>query len=195
MMHENTLDERRRALEEEYFRADNERKIAALRERSRAEHDREALAAMAGTAEPAVLDELLALHVEPSTLAAFALVPLVEVAWANGALEPGERRAILRDVDTARLPEGSAAREALEGWLEERPAASVMDVWVDYTKAVAAQLAPEVLSHVRAETMVRVRAVAEAAGGLLGVHRVSDEEAAVIARVEAAFGGAGGTHS
>lgn len=188
MVHESSLDDRRRALEEEYFRADNERKVAALRERARAEHDREALAAMAGTSDPAVLDELMSLHVEPSTFAAFALAPLVEVAWANGALEPGERRTILGDVDAARLPEGTAAREALDGWLDERPDASLMDAWVDYTRAVARLLAPDVLESVRDETVARVRTVAEAAGGLLGVHRVSEEEAAVLERVQAAFG-------
>ena len=81
------LGDRGRALEDEFFRKEDQRLIERLRELRDKSVSREALALASGIKNEAILDKLLELGIRPETVAALALVPLAEVAWADGSLD------------------------------------------------------------------------------------------------------------
>lgn len=185
---ETILAERRQALEEEFFR----RREQALIERMRQEQQRreltEALSQASGIKDPEVLRKLVDLGVQPRTLAPLALVPLVEVAWADGSMAPKEREAIVAAAEAAGLDRGSAGFALLESWLEERPEPALRQVWFEYVRALCSALDEAGRQRLRSEVMGRARAVAEAAGGILGLGRkVSQAEERVLRELEAAF--------
>lgn len=186
-MTEEFLGERKRVLEEEFFR----KRERALLERMRAEQARQtrrqALAEASGLTDDAVLDHLVELGIEPDTLLALRLVPLVEVAWADGHLDERERRAILEALAAAGLAPGSPARTLVEGWLTEPPPPALWEAWAAYTRALCARLAPGERQRLRTTVLDQARAVARAAGGFLGLGRISPEEEERLRAIEQAF--------
>ncbi|MBR0669272.1 hypothetical protein GXW71_33290 [Roseomonas hellenica] len=189
-MGEEFLGDRKRALEEAFFAKEDQRLRRQLREADEARSRREALAAASGIADDAVLDAVAALGMTGETLAALTLVPLVAVAWADGAIDDREREAVLAAAAEAGVAAQGAARELLDRWLREPPPRELLAAWADYTRAVSAKLDDAGLQALRAELVGRARRVAEASGGFLGLGRkVSDAEEAVLRRLEAAFPG------
>src|SRR5687768_16926045 len=108
------LRDRGRSLEEEFFRREDQRLMTRLNELKAAETAREALAKASGITKPAVLEKLMELGIRAETVAALSIVPLVEVAWADGELDAKERRAV---VDRAGVAPGSTEGALLEAWL------------------------------------------------------------------------------
>jgi uncharacterized membrane protein YebE (DUF533 family) len=109
------LRERGRSLEDEFFRREDQRLMERLRGLRAAEATREALAK--AITKPAVLERLMELGIRAETVAALSAVPLVEVAWADGALNAKERRAI---VERAAIAPDSTEGALLEVWLDRR---------------------------------------------------------------------------
>jgi hypothetical protein len=182
------LRERGKALEDEFFRREDKRLIARLQELKAAEANRDALARASGITKPEVLDPLLALGIRAETLAALSLVPLVEVAWADGTLDAAERRAVLEHAQAAGITSGSTAAALLDAWLERRPERALEDAWARLAQAIGEQAGPETAAHLKQEIVQRARAVARASGGVLGLgSKVSKAEAAALQRLEAAF--------
>src|ERR687891_288917 len=86
-MSEEFLGDRRKALEEEFFAKQNQQLLRQLRETTAVRTQKEALAAALGITDDDVLEHLMALGLSSETLAALSLVPLVEVAWAEGRVD------------------------------------------------------------------------------------------------------------
>lgn len=186
------LGDRKRLLEEEFFRKHEREILQRLTAERTRQTAREALAAASGLRDEATLDRLLSLGIEPDTLLALRLVPLVEVAWADGRLDPRERQAILSALDQAGIARDSAPHALVQSWLDAPPAPTMLEAWATYTAALCAQLAEAERAGLRAAVMGQARAVAEAAGGLLGLGRVSPAEQEMLRRLERAFAGASG---
>ncbi len=178
---------RGRDLEEAFFAEQNQRLLRELREQTARRERREALSKATGIQTEGVLDRLVELEVTVERAAAFFLVPLVEVAWADGKIQPGEREAILRAAAERGIEDGSVPYELLETWLERPPDRRLMEVWREYATAFVGSLPPEMRAAFRAEILDRARTVAQAAGGFLGMGRVSDEEQAMLDRLTAAL--------
>ena len=85
------LDERRRASEDDYFRKRDRELIEKMRQVAAAERDRSELSAKTGLDDPALLGELQDLGFTPQTLPVLPLVPIVQMAWAEGGITPAER--------------------------------------------------------------------------------------------------------
>lgn len=181
------LSDRKKALEEQFF-AQQERELRERVRREAAEKERrQALAEASGIHDGAVLDRLAALDLDGGTVAALGLVPLVEVAWADGTLHERERTAVLRAAEEAGVSPGTAAHDLLESWLTHRPGPELLHAWTDYTQALAASLSEAEREGLRHELLDRARKVAEAAGGILGLGKVSDAEKAMIGELEKAL--------
>jgi hypothetical protein len=180
------LRDRGRSLEDEFFRREDQRLTKRLTELKAAENTREALAKASGITTPAVLDQLLKLGIHAETLAALSVVPLVEVAWADGDLDGKERRAIVEGAGIARE---STAGALLDAWLDRRPDAKLLTAWTQTVQAMRDQLAPDDRARLKTSLLERARAVASASGGIFGVgSKVSRAEAEMLATLEAAFG-------
>lgn len=149
------------------------------------------LALASGIRDDAILRILLDLDIAPEVVAAISLVPLVEVAWADGEMDPKERRAILDASHAQGIDYGSPAYDLLARWLEHPPGAALFDAWRAYIEAVFEPLTREEREAFRRWLIERARAVAKAAGGILGVGAISAEERRVLARLEAALREAG----
>src|SRR4029450_10355631 len=94
-MENELLADRRKALEEEFFRKENERQRAALQARKKRDESKAALRET-GIGDDALIDRLLDLGVAAEAVVALELAPLVAVAWADGTLDDRERAAVLR---------------------------------------------------------------------------------------------------
>jgi hypothetical protein len=179
------LRDRGRSLEDEFFRREDQRLIQRLNELRAAEATREALARASGITEAAVLEKLIELGIKPETVAALSLVPLVEVAWADGVLDAKERRAVMERAGVAR---DSTAGALLEAWLDRRPDPKLLTAWTHMVEATARQLGPDGAARLKAGLLEKARAVAAASGGMFGVgSKISASEAAMLATLEAAF--------
>ena len=107
------------------------------------------------------------------------------MAWADGAIDPKERLAIL---ERAGVPEASTAGALLAAWLDRRPDPTLLTAWTHLVQAMSEQLGPSEAARAKAGLLDRARAVASAAGGMLGVgSKISAAEAAMLAKLETAF--------
>ena len=179
------LRDRGRSLEDEFFRREDKRLMEQLAAVRAAEATREALSKASGITKPAVLDKLIELGIRPETVAALSIVPLVEVAWADGAIDAKERRAVL---ERAGVPHDSTAGALLATWLDRRPDPKLLIAWTHLVQAMSEQLGPDEVARLKTGLLERARAVAGATGGMLGVgSKISSAEAAMLAKLEAAF--------
>ncbi len=182
------LGDRKKALEESFFARQNE----LLLEKRRAEKTRlaarEALQEASQIRDEAVLERLVDLEIGPDTWTALSLIPLVEVAWADGVLEDKERKAILEAAADTGVRPGKTSYELLESWLGEKPDGRLLEVWGEYVVGIAGRLDESGKRTLHDEIIGGARRVAEAAGGILGFgNKISSEEQAVIDKLERAF--------
>ena len=116
------FEKRRRAFEEEFFQKQSQKLVDKLRETLQKKQTREELEQITGIQDAGVLDTLMAMHLAKDTFAAFALYPLVEVAWADGTVDEKERKAFLAAAaehgHRARQPRPRRARGVLEDHAE-----------------------------------------------------------------------------
>lgn len=182
-----TLQDRERALEEEFFRKKEQETLDRLRENMERERTVAELKEISGIRDEAVLGHLADAGVRAETLMAFTIVPLVTVAWADGTVKDPEREAVLRAAHDAGIQEGTPAHGALDRMLRERPPVALFEAWVAYTGELFRGLPAAERDEVAADIVRRARDVAEVAGGLLGLGGMSEAEEAVIRRIEAAF--------
>ncbi len=181
-IHEQSL-----SLETAFFRKRDAELIAEIRKREMGQNRKKALAEVSGIEDQSVLDELVAHDIHAETLAAFSLVPVIEVAWADGAIQPAERDFLLGAIVDAGIPRDGIAFRMMEQWLDEPPAPKLMKLWVTYTRALMSVLPPEAAERIRRTMLTHARSVAEAAGGFLGFGRVSKEEEKILQTLEEAF--------
>jgi hypothetical protein len=142
------------------------------------------LSLASGITDEGTLRLLVDLEVSMDLLSALALVPLMEVAWADGHIDDKERAAILQAADAQGIDRDSPAYDLLAKWLDRRPTARLFDAWRDYIVALMEPLLAAERAQLRDALLGRARRVAEAAGGFLGVGAVSREEAQVLERLE-----------
>jgi hypothetical protein len=187
--HDELMRQRSEALESEFFRRYDAALVGRMRYQARVTEERDALAEASGIIDERVLDELLRLGIRARTVAPLALVPLVEVAWADGKMDPREMEAVLAAAASVGLPPASPGYELLESWLAERPAPALRQLWTNYIHSLCQAMSPEAQRELRDDVLGRARRVAEAAGGVLGLgSRVSSAEAVVLNDLAAAFG-------
>jgi hypothetical protein len=181
------LRDRRTAFEEIFFAKQEAKVIAELRR----EHERtaavEALARASGIDDSELLERLVELGIDERSWTALSLVPLVEVAWADGSVDAKERAAILTAASEHGLHRTAPGHVLLETFLRNRPEATLFASWGGYMTELAAKLHPEERAAVRMQIIDRARKVAAAAGGILGIGAISDAEKRVLAALERPF--------
>lgn len=182
-MKEKPLEDRRKALEEEYFRKESEAKLAKLR----AADERASLGAAVALPVGDLVDRLHALGVRAESVDALVYAPLVSVAWADAKLEEAEAAAVREAAGAAGLGPGTPARALLERWLAAPPG-DLFDAWERFL-ATAWQRPADAEKRRAAEDLLRgrLRSVAVASGGFAGLGKMSRDEAAVLVRVMRAF--------
>jgi uncharacterized tellurite resistance protein B-like protein len=187
-MDRDAFEARRKSLEETFFAKREKSLVEKLRRTLEQEQPRETLRDLTGIQDEGVIDTLVSLHVDRDTLAAFALYPLVEVAWADGQVDEAERDAFLRAAAEHGLSADSPGHQALREFLKETPREEARRAWYAWATSLRDRLSPDERRKLRTGLVARARSVAEASGGILGLgRRVSAAEAAVITKIEDAF--------
>lgn len=179
-MSERIFEQHTAALEAVFYRSGSEGEREKIR---LAADEREASAALAeasGISDPEVLTRLADLGIRAETLAALTLIPLIEVAWADGVMEPKERTAVLAGAESSGIAPDSTSYGLLALWTLEQPPPDLVAAWSGFIAALCAELDPAERDQLRENVMGRAREVAEAAGGFLGLGSVSKQEQRVL---------------
>ncbi|MEO8493861.1 MAG: hypothetical protein ABI614_02240 [Planctomycetota bacterium] len=182
-MSDEFLGDRRRVLEESFFAQRDRELMEKLKKQVRGE----ALSDACGIKNPAVLEGLVNANISPETITALTLVPLIAVAWADGKIAPEERAAIVTATESAGIEPGSVCRQLLDAWLAEAPGPELVEAWKGYIRALAGSSSAAAVESLRDDVLGNARQIAAAAGGILGVHRISKSEKAVIDDLASAF--------
>jgi len=182
-----SLDERRKALENEFFRSKDEENITKLRESSESIAKKESLSKASGITDDELLGKLIELGISEETLCAIRLVPMVVVAWADDDLHAREREAIMHGAEGYGIEDGSVAHDLLTGWLDSKPSAALFDAWEGYMATLKEHLTEEQTKVIKTQIIGRAHDVAKSAGGFLGVATESGPEKAMIEKLEGVF--------
>lgn len=186
-----SFDDRRRALEDAFYpeAATDSRERLRLREREAAAVP--ALREASGITDESILRRLAGLGIRAETLAALTMIPIVEVAWADGEVDERERAAILAGAEAVGIDPGSPSHSLLHLWTLDAPPPELTRLWREFIAALARELEPEERDRLRERIVGRARSVARAAGGFLGVGSISPDEERVLAALERSFVPAG----
>jgi predicted RND superfamily exporter protein/CRP-like cAMP-binding protein len=140
-----------------------------------------------GPDDSAWVGQLAGMGIDAGTVAALTLIPLIEVAWADGKMEENERRAVLAGAEAHGIATNSSSFRLLEMWLSDPPEPDLVAAWREYISAVCRTLSFEGKLRLKSSLIGGARDVAESAGGFLGFRSVSPAEEQVLSRLEQAF--------
>jgi hypothetical protein len=180
------LEKRGRVLEDEFFRRVDDELTQQLKQKMTQEEKKASLRSVIGWADDELLENLIKTGITAETLVAMALVPMVQVAWADRQMAEAEKEAILKASEEHCPPE-SMGWQLLERWLNERPPKSLFETWKQYATMLVSSLTESQQEQLRHRVLQRTRSVAEAAGGFLGLMKVSAVEEQVLEEIEAAL--------
>jgi hypothetical protein len=182
------LADRGKSLEDEFFRRQDQALLKKLGEMQKLQVTRDALARVSGIKNEAALNKLAELGVHAETVAALSIVPLVEVAWADGRLDDREKAAVLQGASQSGITPGSTAFELLERWLVQPPEPKLLAAWSHLVEGLVESMSPGEATALRSGLLDRARAVAAASGGFLGLgSKVSEAEERILQTLEAGF--------
>jgi hypothetical protein len=177
------LGDRRRIQEEEYFQRKEQELIAKLRQRGQVDATRKSLGERAGVADQEILDDLEALGYTPETVMLLHLVPLLQMAWAEGGVSDRERALIVQAARARGIDEGSPADLQLSEWLSARPSGDQFDRSLRVIGAILQTRPPEERAVSQRDLLAYCSSIASASGGILGFGKVSAEEERLLARI------------
>ena len=181
------LDDRRRSLEEDYFRRKDRELVEKMRNAAAADRAQSEMSAKTGLNDPALLKELDTLGFTPETISVLPLVPIVEMAWAEGGITPAERTLLVKLARDRGIAEGSPADRQLSELMARQPSP---DVFARATRLIRAMLdtGSSEGGTMSAEDLIKYsESIAAASGGILGIGRISAEERATLARIVTAL--------
>ena len=191
-MADGIFKDREHAMEATYFRQQDAKLLKALRDNAKLD---EIAVAMAENLAIDIVDLLVrvrAFGVRPETAAAFLLVPLVQVAWADGTVSRGARQAVLHFALASGIAAKLPAYDQLLDWLETKPPETLFDVSLEVIAYGLAVLTANEDERRVKRILQACRNVATASGG--GIARifsltsgVSDAEASVLSAIAAAL--------
>ena len=177
----------KREHEEDYFRKQDQELIDKMRRASAAADARTALGARSGIQDPGLLDDVTRLGFSAETVSLLPLVPILQVAWAEGGVSPAERALVVELARTRGIVEGSPADAQLSEWLANRPAPDDFSRAARLVAAIVAagsSASPEFSAD---DLVSQCETIAAASGGFLGLGKVSPAERAAIEQIQHAL--------
>lgn len=176
-----------RDLEEEYFRRQDQELIERMRKQAEAEKARRELGEKTGLTDPALIADLEALGFTPETVALLPVIPVIQVAWAEGGVSTKERALVVDFARKRGIADGSAADAQLQNWLNARPS---NEVFQKATRLIQAMLSAGggAAQDLKADDLVAYcESIAAASGGVFGIGAVSAEEKQALAQIQSAL--------
>jgi hypothetical protein len=177
--------ERGRALEEEYFRKKDRELVEKMRKAAAADQVRGELSKQTGISDPMLLAELQELGFTADTVILLPLMPVLELAWAEGGITTAERQLLVSLARSRGIAADSVADRQLTAWMTERPAPEVFTKAGRLISALLESGAPAVKGLTAEQVVKYAEQIASASGGLLGlpIRAISMEERDLLARI------------
>jgi tellurite resistance protein len=173
--------------EEDYFLAAEARLRQELLEKAErsaaAEQHKREIAGSLGTHDEALIERIHALGLEGEIAGVLHLLPLVQVAWADGNVSASERKTIMGAVEARGIKPGSPSATFMASLLETKPSDTLLNEILSVLKDLLAAkgLKPESVLDACSD-------VAQASGGLLGFgDKMSQEEREALDRIGASL--------
>lgn len=117
-----SIGERGRSLEDNYFRRRDRELLEQVRDQEAVADRRRPLAAALGIDDDAIVTALSAFGFDAATVPLVDIVPAIQVAWADGHLSAGERKKIERLLASPEMQSsGRLGSRLVAGWLAEEP--------------------------------------------------------------------------
>ena len=179
--------ERGRTLEEDYFRRKEQEVIEKMRRGVEAEAQRRRLGDQAGVADEEVLADLQALGYTAETVMLLHLVPLIQMAWAEGSVSDQERDLIVQAARSRGIAAGTAADLQLDRWLTTRPTDDLFEKTLRAIRTILHARPAEERAASERDLLSLATAIASASGGILGFGAVSEDERKILARISQAL--------
>jgi len=171
----------KRANEEEYFQRKDRELIEKIRQQAKVRQQLRELGEKIGITDPEISRELAELGFTPETVKLLPLIPVLEMAWAEGGVTVPERKLVVEVARARGIEEGSAADRQLADWLERPPNEGVFRragrlIGALFESGGRFELTPD-------DIIKYCEAIADASGGVFGLRRVSAEERATLGRI------------
>ena len=180
-------EKRRQTLEDMFFYEQDRRLIEQRAKLQQLKQTKANLAKVSGIQDDALLEKLIELEIGPETLATLIGIPLIEVAWADGAMDDKERKKLFGYAEKAGLRQKGLDPRIMSAWLEKKPDPALLEAWKHYIQTLCRELNAHERKALKDEVLADARSVAEAAGGVLGLGKISAEEKAMLKTIEGAF--------
>ena len=178
------FESRRTSFEEGYFRKKEADLVEKLRAVFQAKLDREELRRVTNITSEEVLDRMMAVQAKGEMLTAFKLLPLVEIAWADGFCDKREAEAVVGAAIKHGIAPDSVALQRIKEWLERGPSPEARKAWLMYAQELRKVLTPAELKTFRDDLLDTARQIAELSGGILWTFfTVSQGENAVLKKI------------
>jgi hypothetical protein len=174
---------RRRANEDEYFRKRDQELVEKARLRAEEDAVLQRLADAAGISDEQIVRDLQRLGYTEETVTLLHVVPLIDVAWADGDVSESERDVIIAAVRARGAEPGSQADGQVARWLANPPSSVLSDGTLHVLGAILQRRGPEARATAMRDLLTSCTAVASASGGILGFHRISDNEQRTLDRI------------
>jgi hypothetical protein len=171
---------RRRAYEDEYFRKRDQELVEQARLRAEDEAALQRLAEAADVHDTAMLRDLQQLGYRPDTVTLLQVVPLLEVAWADGTVSDPEREIIVAAARARGVEPGSRADRQVAEWLESPPSTTLLGGTLHLLGALWHGHPAEDRAAAIQDLRASCAAVACASGGVFGFSQISNTEQRVI---------------
>ncbi|HAL45905.1 MAG: hypothetical protein A2Y12_13685 [Planctomycetes bacterium GWF2_42_9] len=180
--------EQTKTLEDLFFLKKDREIIAQFHKMEMMKESKQSLAKVSGITNDKVLEKLVELEVRPEVLASLAMIPLIEVAWADGELKKSEQNAVLAAACEIFITKSNPDYELLNRWLKHKPDAKLLKAWTVYIKGLCEHLTKQQVNALKKDLIGHAKNVALAAGGFLGFgEKISKAEQKMLDKLTAAF--------
>ena len=176
------LEDREHVLEEEYFWKKERALVARLRANRRLENEQRALRDALGNADELLAARLQATGVTRDRLDLLFVVPLIEVAWADGDVSIRERQLILERATRRGIVPNTPPYLALTGWLDQCPDNQFFDTASEAVHLMLEREDPDTRADDERDLIASCTRIAEATGEFFGLVRVSHSERECLRR-------------
>jgi hypothetical protein len=184
-MSEGDYGNRPHAMEDDYFYKKDRELIEKMRRAAADEKARSEMAAQIRINDPGLIKDLGELGFTPETVKVLPLMPIVQLAWAEGGVSADERKLVVSLARNRGINEGSPADQLLADWMTRAPAPEVFSNAMRLIRAML-DAAPAGGDAITADDIMRYcELIAAASGGIFGIGKVSSEERATLAQIAA----------
>ena len=142
-------------MEEAFFKQRDQQLMDKLRGELQSLEETKKLAHVSGIVQEHVLLNLVKAGIKAETLAAVTTIPMVEVAWCDGAVSAAEKAAVLNAAAKMGLHAGTAPYEVLEHWLVDRPDSRIVASWKEYVQELAKLMPQDTLEAMHKDVIDR----------------------------------------